>query len=412
MADNVVMDPGAGGETLASDDIGGIQYPRTKVVWGADGTANDADAASGKALPVQGEAAENAAVTGNPVQVGGRFDSSPRTLGDGDVGAIALDADGAVQISDGGNSITVDGTVTADAGTNLNTSALALETGGNLADVKTSVEIIDDAVDVEGGALASGVLLQGDDGTDRKNVNVDPTTGDIQVDVTNSVTVEQSTAASLNCTEASAAAIATSVDIMDDWDETNRCAVNLISGQVGVQGGSGVDTALTQRVSLATDVALPAGTNAIGKLAANDGVDIGDVTVNGQPARDRLTDNIGVALQTDTILDDTTALTPKFARINNNTSGDNELVAAVVGKKIRVLSITLVSAGNVTVTLESGTAGNFLAGPFEFDGSTQPKGVAYSFSPVGHFETVSGESLNMILDAAINVGGSLVYVEV
>lgn len=44
-------------------------------------------------------------------------------------------------------------------------------------------------------------------------------------------------------------------------------------------GGTGTDTSATQRVSLATNVALPAGTNAIGKLAANSGVDIGDVDI-------------------------------------------------------------------------------------------------------------------------------------
>lgn len=44
-------------------------------------------------------------------------------------------------------------------------------------------------------------------------------------------------------------------------------------------GGSGAVSAAVQRVVLATDVALPAGTNAIGKLAANSGVDIGDVDV-------------------------------------------------------------------------------------------------------------------------------------
>lgn len=42
----------------------------------------------------------------------------------------------AVNIQDGGNSITVDGTVTANAGTNLNTSALALESGGVLDEIK------------------------------------------------------------------------------------------------------------------------------------------------------------------------------------------------------------------------------------------------------------------------------------
>ena len=60
----------------------------------------------------------------------------------------------------------------------------------NLSAIKTAIEIIDDSVAAEGAALGSGVLLQGDDGTDRKNVNVDPSTGDVQVDVTNTVTID------------------------------------------------------------------------------------------------------------------------------------------------------------------------------------------------------------------------------
>ena len=76
--------------------------------------------ASTSTIEVVGDAAENAAVAGNPVLVGGRYDSSGRTLGDGDVGAVALDADGAVHIADGGNAITVDGTVTANLGTTDN----------------------------------------------------------------------------------------------------------------------------------------------------------------------------------------------------------------------------------------------------------------------------------------------------
>lgn len=202
MVDNVESASGSGGPTFATDDISDVHYPRVKLTWGADGTANDTDGASGKGLPVQGEAAENAAATGNPVQIGGRFDSSPRTLGDTDVGAIALAADGAVHIDDGGNSLTVDGTVTANLGA-------------------TDNAVLD--------------------------------------------------------------AIQAAVEIMDDWDETNRAAVNLISGQAGVAGGSGTVGATTQRVVLATDVALPAGTNAIGKLAANSGVDIGDVDVTSLP---------------------------------------------------------------------------------------------------------------------------------
>lgn len=60
--------------------------------------------------------------------------------------------------------------------------------------------------------------------------------------------------------------VATSLQVIDDWDENDRCKVNLIVGQVGVAGGSGAVGATTQRVTLATDVALPAGTNNIGQV--------------------------------------------------------------------------------------------------------------------------------------------------
>ena len=52
MADNVAATPGSG-VTLAADDVAGVLFPRAKVTWGPDGTANDADVASGKPLPVQ-----------------------------------------------------------------------------------------------------------------------------------------------------------------------------------------------------------------------------------------------------------------------------------------------------------------------------------------------------------------------
>ncbi len=41
MADNVVLNSGSGGETLATDDIGSVQYQRVKVSHGADGSATD-----------------------------------------------------------------------------------------------------------------------------------------------------------------------------------------------------------------------------------------------------------------------------------------------------------------------------------------------------------------------------------
>jgi hypothetical protein len=62
LADNVAITAGSG-TTLASDDIGGVQYPRAKVTWGPDGTANDADVASGKPLPIQHRVSDGTAWT-------------------------------------------------------------------------------------------------------------------------------------------------------------------------------------------------------------------------------------------------------------------------------------------------------------------------------------------------------------
>ena len=42
MADNTVLNAGAGGDTVASDDIGGVKHQRVKLSVGADGTAVDA----------------------------------------------------------------------------------------------------------------------------------------------------------------------------------------------------------------------------------------------------------------------------------------------------------------------------------------------------------------------------------
>lgn len=70
---------------------------------------------------------------------------------------VTIDNEGgasAVNVQDGGNSLTVDGAVTANAGTNLNTSALALESGGNLASIKTNT----DKIPAQGQALAAASL--------------------------------------------------------------------------------------------------------------------------------------------------------------------------------------------------------------------------------------------------------------
>ncbi len=52
MPDNLDITPGTG-RTIGTDLVGGVDYQRVKVVWGPDGTVNDADVATGKPMPVQ-----------------------------------------------------------------------------------------------------------------------------------------------------------------------------------------------------------------------------------------------------------------------------------------------------------------------------------------------------------------------
>lgn len=47
MADNVVLNTGSGGDTIAADDISGIKHQRVKISVGADGVATDAVGGAG-----------------------------------------------------------------------------------------------------------------------------------------------------------------------------------------------------------------------------------------------------------------------------------------------------------------------------------------------------------------------------
>jgi hypothetical protein len=51
MADNTVLNSGSGGDTMATDDILGIKYPRSKIVIGVDGV-NNGDVSASNPMPV------------------------------------------------------------------------------------------------------------------------------------------------------------------------------------------------------------------------------------------------------------------------------------------------------------------------------------------------------------------------
>ena len=147
--------------------------------------------------------------------VGGLYQSTPQSITDGDVGPFQVDADGALHISDGGNAITVDGTVTANLSATDNAVLDAM---------------VVDLAAIEVDLAAMEVLLTA--------ANVDHAANE----------------ALLTTIDADTGAIKTAVETIDNAISGTEMQVDVVAS-------------------------LPAGSAAIGKLAANSGVDIGDVDV-------------------------------------------------------------------------------------------------------------------------------------
>lgn len=89
------------------------------------------------------------------------------------------------------------------------------------------------------------------------------------------------------------------------------------------------------------------------------------------------------------------------------TSGDNTIVAAVSGKKIRVLNYVVLSSGNSTITWESNNT-TALSGAMNTQAMDQ---LVSGYSSDGHFETVAGEALTAAIGGNA-YQGHLSYIEV
>lgn len=102
--------------------------------------------------------------------------------------------------------------------------------------------------------------------------------------------------------------------------------------------------------------------------------------------------------------------TVKYAVISASSSGDNTVLAAVAGKRFRVLALFIMASSAVNARFESGAGGTALTGlgyPAANGGWVLP------YSPVGWFETLAVETLlNLELSGAVAVGGCIVYQEI
>lgn len=95
----------------------------------------------------------------------------------------------------------------------------------------------------------------------------------------------------------------------------------------------------------------------------------------------------------------------KYAAINVS-SGTTAVVAAVTGKKLRVLEYGYTVGGAGAVTWKSATTA--LTGVMPHNAAGE--GIERPFNPAGYFETVAGEALN--LTTTMDADGSLIYQEI
>lgn len=207
MADNVTLNAGSGGDTVAADDVSGVKYQVVKLAVGADGSASLVS-------------------NSNPIP-----------------------------ISDAGGAITVDGTV---AVTGVATAANQSTGNTALGNIQSAVQVMDDwdesdrakvnpivgQAGVAAGAGAVGattqrVTLASDDPAVALLGTIDTDTGGIATST--ATTATQTTNA------------ATSLAVLDDWDESDRAKVNPIVGQAGVAAGAGAVGVTVQRMTLASD---------------------------------------------------------------------------------------------------------------------------------------------------------------
>lgn len=172
----------------------------------------------------------------------------------------------------------------------------------------TALQLIDDTVATTASAIpAKGIALSGTDGTNARIVKTD-TSGELQVDVLTMPTV----------TETNSANALTALQLIDDGVYTDDTSTH----STGTSKGYGIMAAATPTdasvnvndigmVAMTTDRklhvsvqdSLPAGTNAIGKLSANSGVDIGDVDVTSISAGTNLIGDVGIQPRTTNGLD-------------------------------------------------------------------------------------------------------------
>lgn len=134
MASNTTLNPGAGGDVIATDEIGGVKYEVVKVAFGAAGAVTFVDAANGLPVIVTGSALPTGAAT-----------SALQTTGNASLAAIDAKLGAPLTVNLGltdaqlrAAPVPISGTVTANTGglTDVQLRATPVPVSGPITDVQ------------------------------------------------------------------------------------------------------------------------------------------------------------------------------------------------------------------------------------------------------------------------------------
>mgnify|MGYP001612758565 CR=1 FL=1 len=307
MSDNTVINPGTTGDNIATDDIGGVKFQRIKLIHGNDGT-NDGDVSTTNQLPIKLTNLEKAEDAGHTTGDSGVMLLAVRSSTATPLAGTNLDYIPLITDANGRLWVTALIDTALPAGTNA-IGKLSANSGVDIGDVDvtsivpgtgaTNLGKAEDAahVSADTGVMALAVRSNTAASTSGADGDYQPlitnTTGHLWVDAsgqTLTVGSHNVTNAGTFAVQATLAAGAANIAKAEDAASADAdVGVPALAVRKATPANtSGLDgdyeflqiSAGRLWASATIDAAIPAGTNAIGKLAANDGIDVGDVTIN------------------------------------------------------------------------------------------------------------------------------------
>ena len=214
------------------------------------------------------------------------------TIASDTTGVLSVDDNGStLSIDDGGGVITVDGTV--DLGSTATT---------HLSEIEGAVETIESAIGTDGSTGPSNCISIG--GT---------------VTIGGNLQELQCSAAGVLAVSDAGGSLTVDGTVTANLGTTDNAVLDAIAASLAL-----LDNSIASGNELQVDVvaALPAGTNAIGKLSANSGVDIGDVDVTSISAGTNAIGKVGHDI-TGMVSDRNTAVSDSTAEQLNGATDDS-----------------------------------------------------------------------------------------